>query len=130
MHKIATFEKAAGFQVRDQILVLHIFEISFDFLCYSQLCDISWQALIQFTDADTASSARNALDGRSIPRHALLLPPQLFHIVHVSIVISVDLAGTLFGICLFYVMMCQLGTCFQSMLVPVICVFLILHTQI
>lgn len=73
VHKIATFEKAAGFQVRDQILVLHIFEISFDFLCYSQLCDISWQALIQFTDADTASSARNALDGRSIPRHALLL---------------------------------------------------------
>ncbi|KAH9740150.1 RRM domain-containing protein [Citrus sinensis] len=44
VHKIATFEKAAGFQ-----------------------------ALIQFTDAETASSARNALDGRSIPRHALLL---------------------------------------------------------
>ncbi|MBA0712343.1 hypothetical protein Golax_011450 [Gossypium laxum] len=40
VHKIATFEKAAGFQ-----------------------------ALIQFTDAETASSARNALDGRSIPRH-------------------------------------------------------------
>ncbi|RVW59715.1 Polypyrimidine tract-binding protein-like 1 [Vitis vinifera] len=38
VHKIATFEKAAGFQ-----------------------------ALIQFTDAETASSARNALDGRSIP---------------------------------------------------------------
>ncbi|KAH9740152.1 RRM domain-containing protein [Citrus sinensis] len=35
VHKIATFEKAAGFQ-----------------------------ALIQFTDAETASSARNALDGR------------------------------------------------------------------
>ncbi|TXG57573.1 hypothetical protein EZV62_015402 [Acer yangbiense] len=43
VHKIATFEKAAGFQ-----------------------------ALIQFTDADTASSARNALDGRSIPRHELV----------------------------------------------------------
>ncbi|KAK0585981.1 hypothetical protein LWI29_037268 [Acer saccharum] len=42
VHKIATFEKAAGFQ-----------------------------ALIQFTDADTASSARNALDGRSIPRYLL-----------------------------------------------------------
>ncbi|CAN1162978.1 Polypyrimidine tract-binding protein homolog 1 [Linum perenne] len=39
VHKIATFEKAAGFQ-----------------------------ALIQFTDAETASSARDALDGRSIPR--------------------------------------------------------------
>ncbi|XP_018675336.2 polypyrimidine tract-binding protein homolog 1 isoform X2 [Musa acuminata AAA Group] len=39
VHKIATFEKAAGFQ-----------------------------ALIQYTDAPTASEARNALDGRSIPR--------------------------------------------------------------
>ncbi|CAN1322457.1 Polypyrimidine tract-binding protein homolog 1 [Linum perenne] len=42
VHKIATFEKAAGFQ-----------------------------ALIQFTDAETASSARDALDGRSIPRYLL-----------------------------------------------------------
>nr|XP_048327598.1 polypyrimidine tract-binding protein homolog 1-like isoform X2 [Ziziphus jujuba var. spinosa] len=46
VHKIATFEKAAGFQ-----------------------------ALIQFSDSDTASSARNALDGRSIPRY--LLPEHL-----------------------------------------------------
>ncbi|KAF9626239.1 hypothetical protein IFM89_031366, partial [Coptis chinensis] len=44
VHKIATFEKAAGFQ-----------------------------ALIQFTDAETASSARNALDGRSIPRQEILI---------------------------------------------------------
>lgn len=42
VHKIATFEKAAGFQ-----------------------------ALIQFTDSETAASARNALDGRSIPRYLL-----------------------------------------------------------
>ncbi|KAL8124583.1 polypyrimidine tract-binding protein homolog 1-like isoform X1 [Apium graveolens] len=42
VHKIATFEKAAGFQ-----------------------------ALIQFTDAETALSAREALDGRSIPRYLL-----------------------------------------------------------
>ncbi|KAI8029119.1 hypothetical protein LOK49_LG01G03748 [Camellia lanceoleosa] len=42
VHKIATFEKAAGFQ-----------------------------ALIQFSDAVTASSAREALDGRSIPRYLL-----------------------------------------------------------
>ncbi|KAJ6813669.1 polypyrimidine tract-binding protein-like protein 1-like isoform X3 [Iris pallida] len=42
VHKIATFEKAAGFQ-----------------------------ALIQFTDSETASAARNALDGRSIPRYLL-----------------------------------------------------------
>ncbi|XP_024978384.1 polypyrimidine tract-binding protein homolog 1 isoform X2 [Cynara cardunculus var. scolymus] len=42
VHKIATFEKAAGFQ-----------------------------ALIQFTDAETASSAKEALDGRSIPRYLL-----------------------------------------------------------
>ncbi|CAL5369875.1 unnamed protein product [Camellia sinensis] len=42
VHKIATFEKAAGFQ-----------------------------ALIQFSDAVTASSAREALDGRSIPRYCL-----------------------------------------------------------
>ncbi|XP_065018299.1 polypyrimidine tract-binding protein homolog 1-like isoform X1 [Musa acuminata AAA Group] len=42
VHKIATFEKAAGFQ-----------------------------ALIQYTDAETAASARNELDGRSIPRYLL-----------------------------------------------------------
>ncbi|XP_020218858.1 polypyrimidine tract-binding protein homolog 1 isoform X1 [Cajanus cajan] len=42
VHKIATFEKTAGFQ-----------------------------ALIQFTDAEIASSARDALDGRSIPRYLL-----------------------------------------------------------
>ncbi|XP_010693257.1 polypyrimidine tract-binding protein homolog 1 isoform X2 [Beta vulgaris subsp. vulgaris] len=42
VHKIATFEKAAGFQ-----------------------------ALIQFSDVDTASAAKNALDGRSIPRYLL-----------------------------------------------------------
>ncbi|XP_042437630.1 polypyrimidine tract-binding protein homolog 1-like isoform X3 [Zingiber officinale] len=39
VHKIATFEKTAGFQ-----------------------------ALIQYTDVATAAEARNALDGRSIPR--------------------------------------------------------------
>ncbi|KAG9153759.1 hypothetical protein Leryth_005883, partial [Lithospermum erythrorhizon] len=42
VHKIATFEKAAGFQ-----------------------------ALIQYTDAETASSAREALDQRSIPKYLL-----------------------------------------------------------
>jgi len=42
VHKIATFEKTAGFQ-----------------------------ALVQFSDADTAASARSALDGRSIPRYLL-----------------------------------------------------------
>lgn len=42
VHKIATFEKAAGFQ-----------------------------ALIQFSDAETAAAAREALDGRSIPRYLL-----------------------------------------------------------
>ncbi|XP_074569994.1 polypyrimidine tract-binding protein homolog 1-like isoform X2 [Curcuma longa] len=42
VHKIATFEKAAGFQ-----------------------------ALIQYTDAETAASAKHALDGRSIPRYLL-----------------------------------------------------------
>ncbi|XP_064968313.1 polypyrimidine tract-binding protein homolog 1-like isoform X3 [Musa acuminata AAA Group] len=42
VHKIATFEKAAGFQ-----------------------------ALIQYNDAATASEARNSLDGRSIPRYLL-----------------------------------------------------------
>ncbi|KAI4387802.1 hypothetical protein MLD38_000204 [Melastoma candidum] len=41
VHKIATFEKAAGFQ-----------------------------ALIQFSDVETASQAGNQLDGRSVPRHA------------------------------------------------------------
>ncbi|XP_019092018.1 PREDICTED: polypyrimidine tract-binding protein homolog 1 isoform X2 [Camelina sativa] len=42
VHKIATFEKAAGFQ-----------------------------ALVQFSDVETASAARNALDSRSIPRYLL-----------------------------------------------------------
>ncbi|MCO5571287.1 hypothetical protein L7F22_025025 [Adiantum nelumboides] len=42
VHKIATFEKTAGFQ-----------------------------ALVQFSDSDTASQARTALDGRSIPRYLL-----------------------------------------------------------
>lgn len=42
VHKIATFEKAAGYQ-----------------------------ALIQYSDAQTASAAREALDGRSIPRYLL-----------------------------------------------------------
>ncbi|XP_017701918.2 polypyrimidine tract-binding protein homolog 2 isoform X2 [Phoenix dactylifera] len=42
VHKIATFEKTAGFQ-----------------------------ALVQFSDSETASTAKNALDGRSIPRYLL-----------------------------------------------------------
>eukprot|EP00246_Nothoceros_aenigmaticus_P001405 TRINITY_DN1191_c0_g1_i3.p1 TRINITY_DN1191_c0_g1~~TRINITY_DN1191_c0_g1_i3.p1 ORF type:complete len:534 (+),score=78.12 TRINITY_DN1191_c0_g1_i3:175-1776(+) len=42
VHKIATFEKSAGFQ-----------------------------ALVQFSDANTASSAKSALEGRSIPRYLL-----------------------------------------------------------
>lgn len=42
VHKIATFEKSAGFQ-----------------------------ALVQFSDPNTATSAKNALDGRSIPRYLL-----------------------------------------------------------
>ncbi|KAL6287851.1 hypothetical protein ACE6H2_012241 [Prunus campanulata] len=56
VHKIATFEKAAGFQ-----------------------------ALIQFNDAETASSARNALDGRSIPRHVLYLLPEHVGSCHLRI---------------------------------------------
>ncbi|KAA8533639.1 hypothetical protein F0562_030927 [Nyssa sinensis] len=40
VHKITTFEKTAGFQ-----------------------------ALVQFSDSETASSAKDALDGRSIPRY-------------------------------------------------------------
>ncbi|GAU36162.1 hypothetical protein TSUD_275220 [Trifolium subterraneum] len=54
VHKIATFEKTAGFQ-----------------------------ALIQFTDAETASSARSALDGRSIPRQAFLFtfPPFILTLI-------------------------------------------------
>ncbi|XP_061358255.1 polypyrimidine tract-binding protein homolog 2-like isoform X3 [Gastrolobium bilobum] len=42
VHKITTFEKTAGFQ-----------------------------ALVQFSDAETATSAKDALDGRSIPRYLL-----------------------------------------------------------
>ncbi|GFY82977.1 polypyrimidine tract-binding protein 1 [Actinidia rufa] len=36
--------------------------------------DVIHLALIQFSDAETAASAREALDGRSIPRHALSFP--------------------------------------------------------
>ncbi|XP_077212619.1 polypyrimidine tract-binding protein homolog 2-like isoform X2 [Tasmannia lanceolata] len=42
VHKIATFEKTAGFQ-----------------------------ALVQFSDSETSCAAKNALDGRSIPRYLL-----------------------------------------------------------
>ncbi|XP_077224142.1 polypyrimidine tract-binding protein 1 isoform X1 [Tasmannia lanceolata] len=56
VHKIATFEKAAGFQ-----------------------------ALIQFSDSETASSARNALDGRSIPRYLL---PEHVNTCHLRISFS------------------------------------------
>ncbi|KAK9116699.1 hypothetical protein Sjap_015646 [Stephania japonica] len=65
VHKIATFEKAAGFQTR-------------------QL-----QALIQYSDAETASSARNALDGRSIPRQVpLYLLPEHVATCHLRISFS------------------------------------------
>ncbi|WOL17135.1 hypothetical protein Cni_G25924 [Canna indica] len=56
VHKIATFEKAAGFQ-----------------------------ALIQYTDAETAASAKNALDGRSIPRYLL---PEHIESCHLRITYS------------------------------------------
>ncbi|XP_077213188.1 polypyrimidine tract-binding protein homolog 1-like isoform X2 [Tasmannia lanceolata] len=56
VHKIATFEKAAGFQ-----------------------------ALIQFSDSETASLARNALDGRSIPRYLL---PEHVNMCHLRISFS------------------------------------------
>jgi hypothetical protein len=64
-------------------LRLHLF-----FLYLYQFFLISWQALIQFTDAETASSARNALDGRSIPRHTLLSFPNLYNTPYFFIVIS------------------------------------------
>ncbi|KAF1877417.1 hypothetical protein Lal_00040132 [Lupinus albus] len=56
VHKIATFEKTAGFQ-----------------------------ALIQYTDSDTAASARNALDGRSIPRQVVYLLPEHVGSCHLRI---------------------------------------------
>ncbi|KAM3190595.1 hypothetical protein ACQJBY_068563 [Aegilops geniculata] len=51
VHKIATFEKAAGFQ-----------------------------ALIQYTDAPTALEAKNSLDGRSIPRYLLAEHVSICHL--------------------------------------------------
>ncbi|KAI5076108.1 hypothetical protein GOP47_0008173 [Adiantum capillus-veneris] len=61
VHKIATFEKTAGFQ-----------------------------ALVQFSDADTAAAARTALDGRSIPRY--LLPDHVGSChLHISFSAHVDL---------------------------------------
>ncbi|VFQ58505.1 unnamed protein product [Cuscuta campestris] len=56
VHKIATFEKAAGFQ-----------------------------ALIQFTDVETAVTAREALDGRCIPRYLL---PEHVNDCHLRIAFS------------------------------------------
>ncbi|BBN16873.1 polypyrimidine tract-binding protein 2 [Marchantia polymorpha subsp. ruderalis] len=49
VHKIATFEKTAGFQV----------------------CTTGFQALVQYSDSNTAASAKSALEGRSIPRYLL-----------------------------------------------------------
>lgn len=70
VHKIATFEKAAGFQVSNSYVgtFLHYsLAVSFSFPV------LTLQALIQFSDAETASSARNALDGRSIPRYSMTI---------------------------------------------------------
>ncbi|KAH7434083.1 hypothetical protein KP509_07G100400 [Ceratopteris richardii] len=61
VHKIATFEKTAGFQ-----------------------------ALVQFSDPDTAASARTALDGRSIPSYLLPEHVKSCHL-HISFSAHVDL---------------------------------------
>lgn len=71
VHKIATFEKAAGFQVGHQLYWCFVAVQSHYGCMTSSFFWFCLQALIQFSDAETASSARNALDGRSIPRYAL-----------------------------------------------------------
>ena len=67
VHKIATFEKMDRFQVY-MIKLIHKLSL----LCFgfhtSSFCVWSLQALVQFSDVETASSAKNALDGRNIPR--------------------------------------------------------------
>lgn len=66
VHKITTFEKTAGFQVivcklYPSFLLMATAIKQSNFISYVQ-------ALVQFSDAETATSAKNALDGRSIPR--------------------------------------------------------------
>lgn len=73
VHKIATFEKAAGFQVGQLFITIWLVFLCHCFIHF--ICVLSWQALIQFSDADTAASARNALDGRSIPRQVVQFHP-------------------------------------------------------
>ncbi|KAJ6866849.1 polypyrimidine tract-binding protein [Populus alba x Populus x berolinensis] len=83
VHKIATFEKAAGFQ-----------------------------ALIQFTDAETASSARNALDGRSIPRHTLLSFPNLYNTPYFFVVISLgEFSVSMVSVVNLYLLPEHVGSC-------------------
>ena len=66
VHKITTFEKTAGFQVNSPSSVLVGL---LQPLKISSFDNISFvQALVQFSDAETATSAKDALDGRIIPR--------------------------------------------------------------
>lgn len=78
---------------------------------------MSLQALIQFSDAETASSARNALDGRSIPRYYITI-----FILFMECIEIWELSD---NSCIFYNfldILC-LGISFQSMSVHATCVF-------
>lgn len=68
VHKITTFEKTAGFQVCIFFFLLLFFTLLPAIEYKLMLYTILFQALVQFSDTETASSAKNALDGRSIPR--------------------------------------------------------------
>lgn len=68
VHKITTFEKTAGFQVYKFNSVLLWFLSMGSSTSKHESVLYLCQALVQFSDSETASAAKNALDGRSIPR--------------------------------------------------------------
>lgn len=124
VHKIATFEKTAGFQVSELLSIA--LPPMCSWLCKFWQCLMPWQALIQFTDAETASSARDALDGRSIPRQVVpfVLFPLFFNPIYNS---SYSLIRPKFAESL---VVWHVDTCFQPMLVLVTCEFHIPHIKI
>ncbi|KHN14982.1 Hypothetical protein glysoja_037109 [Glycine soja] len=84
------------------------------------------EALIQFIDAETTSSVRDALDGRSIPRQVVhfVLFPLFFNLVYNS---SYSLIHHKFAESL---VVWHVDTCFQPMEVLVTCEFHIPHIKI
>lgn len=67
VHKITTFEKTAGFQVCLLFTSKSFYLVSMG-LEDDLILEFYFQALVQFSDAQIATDAKNSLDGRNIPR--------------------------------------------------------------